>query len=300
MPVNSKIIAQCEDNAGIDALWTSLENIDPKDPIPRRVVDDVRKMSPLGLICVVTWFGNQHLALQLCHILARALPPGIVKLVEHFLGLPYGALYLHTPRNICLMRPTMHAALDSDAAFLCPTRKMLEAILHAVRNHGLPLGETVVPQGVETNEKGFVKYTYTFPDGDYEYQYAPIMGRSKNSWTPSTRILRRTPEGIHHHKTPFTGVHSMPWVKIHIHPYFAVVRGHRALSRTRDGPVTTPAHLAREVELIRQIGAVLDEVYHSEYEDDRPEKLPEVDPASILPERLRPRRGPHAAGPAGH
>ena len=61
-------------NELLHEIWTSQQNIHPKDPIPRKIYKHVKKLSPLGTVCVVTGLGNENLGLQLAHMLARALP----------------------------------------------------------------------------------------------------------------------------------------------------------------------------------------------------------------------------------
>ncbi|KAL1703166.1 hypothetical protein EV121DRAFT_292594 [Schizophyllum commune] len=257
------------ENEFLHKIWTSLQNIDSKDPIPREVYKLVERLSPLGAVCVVTGLGNENLGLQLAHMLARALPLEMVMLVEHYLGLKAGKLYLHTPRNLCYMTKTMHAAHDNFAAFYCPSREVLETILHAVTHFGLPLGQTEVPDDVETNEHGFVIYTDTLPDGLYEYRFTPIMGelKSDDTWSPTLFITRHAQDSdeLFDHIYPFEGEDSLPTIQLPVHPYFMVIHAYRALRKPRAEVPRTPNHLEKEVELITAIGDVLDKEYTANY-----------------------------------
>ncbi|KAI5886955.1 uncharacterized protein SCHCODRAFT_01175362 [Schizophyllum commune H4-8] len=256
-------------NELLHKIWTLLQNIDPKDPIPRQVYKHVKKLSPLGAVCVVTGLGNANFGLQLAHMLARALPLDMVMLVEHYLGLKTGALYLHTPRNLCYMTKTMHAAHDNFAAFFCPSLEVLRIMLHAVTNHGLPLGQVEVPDGVETNEHGFVIYTHTLPDGLYEYRFTPVMGelKSDDTWSPTLFITRHAQDSdeLFDHIYPFEGEDSLPTIQLPVHPYFMVMHAYRALRKPRAEVPRTPSHLQEEVELITAIGDVLDKEYTETY-----------------------------------
>ncbi|KAI5831835.1 hypothetical protein K523DRAFT_350391 [Schizophyllum commune Tattone D] len=259
------------DNPDVAALWASLGNIVYKQPVTEEDFLAVVRLSPKGVACIISDRDNELRSLQFAHIFARAKAPGKVRLAEDFMGLKKGKLYVHNPRNVCFMIASFHFAFDTYSAFLCPTKDTLIRMLYAIHHDGLPQ-DTDLPADYEKNAEGVAHYRYTFPDGNYEYTYTPIMG--EGAWREAP-IVRQTNGAVIPHFPPFEGEDALPTVSLHLQPYFVVMHASEALLAHPN--LATPCHLADEVDLIKKIGKEFKKRYDTVYAKlDRDSKCQQV------------------------
>ncbi|KAL1714094.1 hypothetical protein EV715DRAFT_266840 [Schizophyllum commune] len=224
-------------------------NIQSDKPLPVDVAASLAKVSPAGHRAVVSGVDNAHGHMQL-------------QMSEHFMGLDPGTLNVNARLNLWFSDPSVHIGNDSAYSIFCPSKAELEQMLYAVEHHGLPIGETVIPEEVPKNSSGYALYTHAFPDEVREYHYIPLIG--KNAWDAKTPVYQLTETGHKLYEAPFEDEQRIPPVLMHVNIYIMVICAYETLQK-HNFSVKVPRHVHAEVELIKKIGKVMFKVADTLY-----------------------------------